>query len=69
LKADICDVAAMRQVVATHRPSRPRTQAIASADYPSKATRPADERLDTTGLRDTFGVALPHLGSRVGARP
>jgi dTDP-4-dehydrorhamnose reductase len=38
---------------------RPRVQAIATADYPTKATRPADGRLDTTRLRETFGVALP----------
>ena len=38
---------------------RPRVQAIATADYPTKAVRPADGRLDTTRLRETFGVALP----------
>ena len=38
---------------------RPRVQAIATADYPTKAVRPADGRLDTTRLRETFGVTLP----------
>jgi dTDP-4-dehydrorhamnose reductase len=38
---------------------RPRVQAIATADYPTKATRPADGRLDTSRLKATFGVALP----------
>ena len=32
---------------------------IATAEYPTKATRPVDGRLDTTKLRATFGVALP----------
>jgi dTDP-4-dehydrorhamnose reductase len=38
---------------------RPRVQAIATADYPTKATRPADGRLDTSRLQAVFGVALP----------
>lgn len=32
---------------------------IATAEYPTKAVRPADGRLDTAKLRATFGVALP----------
>lgn len=32
---------------------------IASADYPTQARRPHNSRLDTTRLRDTFGLALP----------
>lgn len=32
---------------------------IATAEYPTKATRPADGRLDTAKLRATFGAALP----------
>jgi len=32
---------------------------IATADYPTKAARPADTRLDTGKLHATFGVALP----------
>ena len=37
----------------------PVVHAIATADYPTKARRPVDGRLDTTKLRATFGVALP----------
>lgn len=46
-------------IFATAGGPRPRVQAIATADYPTKAVRPADGRLDTTRLRETFGVALP----------
>lgn len=38
---------------------RPEVQAIATADYPTRAVRPADGRMDTTRLAQTFGVALP----------
>lgn len=38
---------------------RPEVQAIATADYPARAARPADGRLDTTRLAHTFGVTLP----------
>ncbi len=38
---------------------RPDVQAIATADYPTRAVRPADGRMDTTRLAQTFGVALP----------
>jgi dTDP-4-dehydrorhamnose reductase len=38
---------------------RPEVQAITTADYPTRAARPADGRLDTTRLATTFGVALP----------
>lgn len=38
---------------------RPVVHPIATRDYPVKATRPADGRLDTTKLHATFGVALP----------
>jgi dTDP-4-dehydrorhamnose reductase len=34
-------------------------QAIRTADYPTRATRPAFSVLDTTRLRDAFGIALP----------
>ena len=37
----------------------PRVTAIRTADYPTKAARPAFSVLDTTRLRDTFGIALP----------
>ena len=38
---------------------RPEVRAIATADYPTRAARPADGRLDTARLFHTFGVALP----------
>lgn len=38
---------------------RPSVQAIATADYPTKAARPTDGRLDTTRLARVFGVRLP----------
>nr|WP_201745768.1 dTDP-4-dehydrorhamnose reductase [Xylella taiwanensis] len=37
----------------------PHVQAIASADYPTPARRPAYSCLDTTALVDTFGIVLP----------
>lgn len=37
----------------------PQVQAIGTVDYPTKAMRPAWSVLDTTKLRDTFGVPLP----------
>jgi dTDP-4-dehydrorhamnose reductase len=33
---------------------------IRSADYPTLARRPLNSRLDTTRLRQTFGLTLPH---------
>jgi len=33
--------------------------AIATADYPTAARRPANSRLDTSRLRHTFGLSLP----------
>lgn len=38
---------------------RPKVQAIGTSDYPTKAVRPADGRLDTAKLAATFGVTLP----------
>lgn len=38
----------------------PEVAAIATADYPTKARRPAYSVLDTHKLRDTFGLTLPH---------
>jgi dTDP-4-dehydrorhamnose reductase len=49
-------------IFATARPfggPSPAVHPIATAEYPTKATRPADGRLDTTKLRATFGVELP----------
>ena len=37
----------------------PRITAIATADYPTKAVRPAYSVLDTSKLRETFGIELP----------
>jgi dTDP-4-dehydrorhamnose reductase len=34
-------------------------RAIATADYPTAAARPANSRLDTSRLRHTFGLSLP----------
>jgi dTDP-4-dehydrorhamnose reductase len=34
--------------------------AITTADYPTPAKRPANSRLDTGKLRETFGLHLPH---------
>jgi len=34
-------------------------RAIATSDYPLPARRPANSRLDTTRLRQTFGLVLP----------
>jgi len=38
---------------------RPRVRAITTAEYPTRATRPADGRLDTAKLARIFGVTLP----------
>lgn len=37
----------------------PRVSPITTADYPTLAKRPAYSRLDTTALRQAFGIALP----------
>lgn len=38
---------------------RPVVRPIATADYPTKAVRPADSRLDCTKLETVFGLRLP----------
>lgn len=52
----------VRAALAAGRPLRLRpedVQAIATADYPLPATRPANSCLDTAKLRKTFGLVLP----------
>jgi dTDP-4-dehydrorhamnose reductase len=44
---------------ARHGAPRPKVHAIATADYPTKAKRPADGRLNNDKLLRRFGVALP----------
>lgn len=34
--------------------------AVSAAEYPLPAPRPANSRLDTSKLRETFGIHLPH---------
>ena len=38
----------------------PAVKAISTAEYPTPARRPLNSRLDTTRLRQTFGLHLPH---------
>ncbi|WP_174504712.1 dTDP-4-dehydrorhamnose reductase [Acidiphilium sp. C61] len=47
-------------IAARHGTPHPEIIPIATADWPTPARRPADSRLDTTKLRQTFGLALPH---------
>jgi dTDP-4-dehydrorhamnose reductase len=44
---------------AQHGGPRPKVHPITTTDYPTKANRPADGRLDNGKLLRTFGVALP----------
>jgi dTDP-4-dehydrorhamnose reductase len=44
---------------ARHGAPRPKVHAITTADYPTKAKRPADGRLDNGKLARVFGVTLP----------
>jgi dTDP-4-dehydrorhamnose reductase len=39
---------------------KPQVLAISSRDYPMPARRPANSRLETTKLSDTFGLVPPH---------
>ncbi|MEQ1652017.1 MAG: dTDP-4-dehydrorhamnose reductase [Hyphomicrobium sp.] len=43
----------------------PKLEAITTADYPTPAARPRYSVLDTTKLRETFGIALPNWRTRV----
>jgi dTDP-4-dehydrorhamnose reductase len=47
------------EAIFANRPTRPRVQPIATADFPTRAVRPADGRLDCRLLAATFGVRLP----------
>ncbi|HTC11831.1 MAG TPA: dTDP-4-dehydrorhamnose reductase [Acetobacteraceae bacterium] len=47
------------QEAARHGARVPTVEAITTADYPTKATRPADSRLDCAKLASVFGVRLP----------
>jgi len=42
-----------------------KVEAIPASEYPLPAPRPANSRLDTTRLRDTFGVYLPDWRSGI----
>ena len=42
-----------------HDGPSPEVEAIATADWPTPAQRPADSRLDNAKLAETFGVTLP----------
>ena len=44
---------------ARHGAQRPKVHPITTADYPTKAKRPTDGRLDNGKLAHVFGVALP----------
>lgn len=48
---------------AHHGAPRPKVHAITTADYPTKAKRPADGRLDNGKLARVFGLALPPWGA------
>jgi dTDP-4-dehydrorhamnose reductase len=41
-------------------------RAITTAEYPLPAKRPANSRLDTTRLRETFGLVMPHWQAGLG---
>ncbi|MEJ8568891.1 dTDP-4-dehydrorhamnose reductase [Elongatibacter sediminis] len=46
-----------------HLQAMPRLQAIASAEFPQPARRPANSVLDTTAIRAAFGVQPPELAA------
>lgn len=51
--------AAVFAASAKHGGPQPAVDAIATADWPTPAKRPADSRLDCGKLRQTFGIGLP----------
>ena len=59
-EASWCDLArATLEIAAAHGGRAVPVEAITTADYPTPARRPANSRLDTTRLAETFGVRLP----------
>jgi dTDP-4-dehydrorhamnose reductase len=50
---------AIFDAAAAHGRPRPVVHAIATADWPTPAKRPADSRLDCSRLAEVFGVRLP----------
>ena len=49
-----------RSEAARHGAPVPRVDPITTADWPTKAKRPADLRLDCGKLEAVFGLRLPH---------
>jgi len=50
---------AFAEAIFSHAPFRPRVEPIATRDYPTPASRPANSRLDCTLLADSYGIKLP----------
>jgi dTDP-4-dehydrorhamnose reductase len=50
---------AIFEQAASYGGPRPDVRAITTAEYPTKATRPANSRLEVGRLREMFGVELP----------
>lgn len=59
-------IARARQAGQPLRVSPDRVIPIRSTDYPTQARRPHNSRLDTTRLRDTFGLTLPDWREGIG---
>lgn len=51
---------------AAHGGPRPEVKAIATAEYPTRAARPANSRLDVGKLQALFGVGLPDWQAGLG---
>ena len=51
--------AAVFEEAARHGAKVPQVAPIATADWPTRARRPANSRLDCTRLSDVFGLRLP----------
>ena len=54
---------AIFEAARNHGWPQPQVHAIATADWPTPARRPADSRLDCSRLHAVFGVRLPHWRS------